>query len=115
MGVIKKIVAKLDQVADKKVTTAIEQADVKPAPKPAPKAGDAKFVRGLGERIGFAGIVLATVLAAGASLAGCNEETGPGKPPPTAVATCEEDQPWCWDCHTDGNRRCGNDDGAVQR
>jgi hypothetical protein len=29
-----------------------------------------------------------------------------GPPPVTPVTACAEDQP-CWDCHVDGNRRCG--------
>jgi hypothetical protein len=79
-----------------------------------PRARWTRFVRGLGQRIGFVGLAAATVLAAVGGLAGCNEEAG--RPAPaTAVATCEEDQPWCWDCSTMGNRQCGPDDGAVQR
>lgn len=87
----------------------------KPAPAPKKKPGDAKFARGLGERIGFAGIVALTVGAALFGAVGCRPESGPAKPTPTVVATCEEDQSWCWDCRSDGNRRCGADDGAVQR
>lgn len=117
MGILKKIAEKLDNAAEKKIDTTVEQAGVKPADrtKPAPKKpGDAKFVRAVGERIGFAGIVALTIGAALFGAAGCNEETG--RPAPaTAVATCEEDQSWCWDCHRDGNRRCGADDGAVKR
>ena len=39
MGILKKIVEKIDQAADKKIDTTIEQAGVKPADrnKPAPK------------------------------------------------------------------------------
>lgn len=39
---------------------------------------------------------------------GAKCEGAPGKTTtPTTRATCEEDQSWCWDCHRDGNKRCG--------
>ena len=118
MGFLKKVVEKIDKAADKKIDTTVEQAGVKPADrsKPAPKKpGDAKFVCGIGERIGFIGLVAFTVGAALFGAVGCKSDSDPGTPPPTVVATCEEDQSWCWDCSTMGNRRCGDDDGAVQR
>lgn len=66
-------------------------ADKPAAEKPAPKKpGDAKLVRGLGERLGIAGLVLATVLAAGAGLAGCRPDTAPSPSP-----TCSEPASWC--------------------
>jgi hypothetical protein len=68
-----------------------------------------KIMQGLGERVGFAGIVLATVLAAGVGLVGCRPDTTPPKP----TSSCEEDQP-CWDCSKDGNKRCGDDPPAVK-
>lgn len=77
-----------------------------------------RFMQGLGERVGFAGIAVVTVVAAvvGGVAASCDPESGRPRPAaPTAAATCEEDQSWCWNCHTDGNRRCGPEDPAVQR
>ncbi|MGW4525130.1 hypothetical protein [Amycolatopsis sp. NPDC004378] len=116
MGIFRKAIEKIDRAAEKKIDTTVEQADVKPADrKPAPKKpGDAKFARGLGERIGFAGIAVFTVAAALSGAVACKPDN-PGRPAPTTAATCEEDQPWCWDCHRDGNKRCGPDDGAVKR
>lgn len=75
----------------------------------------ARFLQALGQRIGFAGIVALTVGAALFGAVGCKRDSSPSTPPPSAVATCEEDQSWCWDCSTMGNRRCGADDGAVKR
>lgn len=104
-----------EHVNVKKAARTLDKIVTEEAPRTeGTESGAARFVRGLGQRIGFAGIVAATVLAIGAGLAGCHETTGTPSPA-TAVATCEEDQPWCWDCHTMGNRQCGTDDGAVQR
>lgn len=61
-----------------------------PKPKEEPKP-DAKFVRWLGERIGFAGIVAVTVTAALFGAVGCDEgaDTSP------ATASCDEPATWC--------------------
>lgn len=66
----------------------------KPADKPAPspkKPRDAKLVRGIGERIGFAGIAAATLGAALLGAAGCRL----GDSTPGARPTCDEPASWC--------------------
>lgn len=56
------------------------------------ESGPAKFVRGLGERIGIAGIVAFTAVAALLGTAGCREGSGPQ----TATSpTCDEPASWC--------------------
>lgn len=56
-----------------------------------------------------AAIVLAVVLAA-APATKCSTDTGKPNPAPRTSATCEEDQTWCWDCTTNGNKKCGPGD-----
>jgi uncharacterized protein (UPF0371 family) len=82
MGLLKKIVEKIDQAADKKIDTTVEQAGVKPAdrkPAPAPKkqapkadssvvaptpmGGLSCLVRAA-ELLGIAGVVAVTASAA---------------------------------------------------
>lgn len=66
-----------------------------PLPTPKPKKEepkpDAKFVRGLGERLGFAGIVAVTVAAALFGAVGCDE----GASTSPATASCDEPASWC--------------------
>lgn len=59
----------------------------------------------LGERVGFAGLVVVTVLAAAVGLVGCKPVSGTPHTSPT-TATCDESQD-CWNCRTMGNRQCG--------
>lgn len=64
----------------------------KEQPKPTPKKPRAaKLVRGLGERIGFAGIVAFTAGAALLGAAGCRL----GDPTPSGRPTCDEPASWC--------------------
>lgn len=109
MGWIKKLRDAREQIEQIVEEEAPRPAAPKPAPKPKPD--DAKFVRRLGERIGFAGIAAATVLAAGVGLVGCKPVAGTPSP---ATSSCEEDQP-CWDCHTMGNHQCGPEQAPATK
>lgn len=87
-----KAVVKPLKDAAKQIEDTVEQE----APRPAPdskkdKPGDAKFVRGVGERLGFGGVVVFTVVAALFGAVGCNEATSAVLP----VATCVEPAVWC--------------------
>jgi len=74
MGIVRKIVAKVDAKADKVVAEKLEQADVKPAPKKVPPKADSSVVSptplsgGCALRVlqvaGFAGVVAVTASAA---------------------------------------------------
>ena len=92
--------------AAKQIEETVEQEAPRPAPKEKPEG--ARLVRGLGERIGFAGIVAATVVAVLLGATGCDKDTK-GTPSPAPVASCKEEQP-CFDCHTMGNKVCGPED-----
>lgn len=59
-----------------------------PRPKPKDKPDSAGFVRVVGERLGFAGVV---VVAALLGAVGCTEATSTVLP----VATCVEPAAWC--------------------
>lgn len=53
--------------------------------------------------------MIVVVVALLGLLAGCKPSGGQSTTPPT-IATCEEDQSWCWDCETNGNKQCGPGD-----
>lgn len=61
-----------------------------------------KFIRALGERVGFAGIVLVTT---GAALFGVTACKVPGQPEPRPPYTEDADKP-DYTCGYDGNQRC---------
>lgn len=93
MGIVRKI-----KNAARWVENVVELDAPRPAPadkpateQPAPKEpGDAKLVRGLGERIGIAGLVAFTLGAALFGASGCREGSGTSTP-----ATCAEPTSWC--------------------
>ena len=77
MGILKKIVEKLDDVADKKIADVVEKAGIPPKPEPSPKKpapkADASIVAPTpvgaclvraAELIGIAGVVTVTIGAA---------------------------------------------------
>jgi hypothetical protein len=80
-----------------------EPESTPPATPPPPEdARGVRLVRGLGQRIGFAGIVAVTLGAALLGAAGCKV---PGQPQPRAPYTEDAPAP-DYQCHYDGNRRC---------
>jgi len=92
MGIVRKIkdtARWVENVAEEEAPRP-KPADAKPAP-PKKKPDDAKLMRGLGERIGFAGIVAFTVGAALLGAAGCRL----GDSTPSARPTCDEPASWC--------------------
>lgn len=106
MGIVRKI-----KDAAHWVETVSEHEAPRPTPveepavdKPAPKQpGDAKLVRGLGERLGIAGLVAFTVGAALlGSVSACKV---PGQPEPRAPYTEDADKP-DYTCGYDGNQLC---------
>jgi len=92
MGIVRKIKDAVEGVKEG-VRALDETMPPLPAPKNTPpkkKPGDAKLVRGLGERIGFAGIVAFTAGAALLGAAGCRlGDSTPTRP------TCDEPAAWC--------------------
>lgn len=87
-----KAVVKPLKDAAKQIEEIVEQEAPRPAPKDKP--GEAKFargVRGVGERLGFAGVVVVTVAAVLVGAVGCNESTSTVQP----VTTCVEPAVWC--------------------
>lgn len=86
-----KAVVKPLRDASKKVDEIVEQEAPRAKPAPKDKPEDARFVRGLGERIGFAGVVAVTVGAALFGAVGCRESASTVLP----VATCDEPAAWC--------------------
>lgn len=68
MGILRKIVEKLDDVADKKIADVVEKAGVppkrEPAPKPVPKTELSVVALRLLRAAGFAGVVAVTASAA---------------------------------------------------
>lgn len=99
MGWIKKVVEKADRAADKGIEEVVAKEvpprrEKKPPATPKPTTGG--FVHGLGERIGFAGIVAFTLGAALFGAVGCNEAKAVPSTP-TAGRTCDE--PVAPECH----------------
>ncbi|SFO60754.1 hypothetical protein [Amycolatopsis rubida] len=107
----------IDEVVEAEAPRPKKAEKTAPEPKQSnkenPKGGRSGKLQTLGERLGFAGIVAVTAVAALAGLVGCKPVHGTPERAPVSVQ-CNEDEP-CWDCRTMGNRRCGPDDTAVKR
>jgi hypothetical protein len=105
MGVFKKAVTEVKRQVNVKAASKTAKkilADEVEKPRKAGRDGN-NFVTGLGQRIGFAGIVAFTVGAALlGSVAGCKV---PGQPEPRPTYSEDADKP-DYQCGYDGNQKC---------